>query len=241
MVTRSRKPSRTSCSYEQQIGFFFLRESSDLILPNFDLCSWTSAPSVRLSVDLQSEREIRCCHASLSGRWQGDMCSRPEWPPPPRASAHALLASPVASLRHGRRRELHLHQTPAALGRLPAVPFRVGQARYGRAAAPSPPSPRVPSSARLLDSFFLFGCPIPDYLAVPADSACPVVEVAEDDSVVCSLVAPPACGGGGEEVAWCEIKRNAGDASSATIRNLRCSIPACADCVDAVFVFLRIL
>ncbi|CAD6340892.1 unnamed protein product [Miscanthus lutarioriparius] len=58
-------------------------------------------------------------------------------------------------------------------------------------------------------------------LAVPADSACPVVEVAEDDSVVCSLVAPPACGGGGEEVAWCEIRRNAGDASSATIRNLR--------------------
>jgi len=76
---------------------------------------------------------------------------------------------------------------------------------------------------------------------VPADSACPVVEVAEDDSVVCSLVAPPACGGGGEEVAWCEIRRNAGDASSATIQNLRCSIPACADCVDAVFVFLRIL
>jgi len=89
--------------------------------------------------------------------------------------------------------------------------------------------------------FFWFGCPIRDYLAVPADSACPVVEVAEDDSVVCSLVAPPACGGGGEEVAWCEIRRNAGDASSATIRNLRCSIPACADCVDAVFVFLRIL
>ncbi|CAD6340755.1 unnamed protein product, partial [Miscanthus lutarioriparius] len=55
------------------------------------------------------------------------------------------------------------------------------------------------------------------------------------------LVAPPACGGGGEEVAWCEIRRNAGDASSATIRNLRCSIPACADCVDAVFVFLWIL
>ena len=138
------------------------------------------------------------------------MCSRPEWPPPPRASAHALLASPVASLRHGRRRVLHLHQTPAALGRLPAVPFRVGQARYGRAAAPSPPSPRVPSSARLLDSFFL--CVVVPFLslAVPADSACPVVEVAEDDSVVCSLVAPPACGGGGEEVAWCEIRRNAG-------------------------------
>ncbi|AQK58565.1 Putative RING zinc finger domain superfamily protein [Zea mays] len=52
---------------------------------------------------------------------------------------------------------------------------------------------------------------------VPADSACPTVEVAEDDSVVCSLVAPPC---GGEEVAWCEIRRNAGDASSATIRNL---------------------
>jgi len=64
-------------------------------------------------------------------------------------------------------------------------------------------------------------------LAVPTDSACPVVEVAEDDSVVCSLVAP-ACGGGGEEVAWCEIRRDAGDASSVTIRNLRCSIPACA-------------
>ncbi|CAN6380765.1 unnamed protein product [Urochloa humidicola] len=53
---------------------------------------------------------------------------------------------------------------------------------------------------------------------VPADPAYPEVEVAEDDAVVCSLVAPAS--GGGEEVAWCEIRRNGGDASSATIRNL---------------------
>jgi len=54
---------------------------------------------------------------------------------------------------------------------------------------------------------------------VPADPAYPEVEVAEDDAVVCSLVAAPAAAG--EEVAWCEIRRNGGDASSATIRNLR--------------------
>ncbi|CAO2143451.1 unnamed protein product [Urochloa humidicola] len=53
---------------------------------------------------------------------------------------------------------------------------------------------------------------------VPADPAFPEVEVAEEDAVVCSLVAPAAAGG--EEVAWCEIRRNGGDASSATIRNL---------------------
>ncbi|PUZ43910.1 hypothetical protein GQ55_8G044600 [Panicum hallii var. hallii] len=52
---------------------------------------------------------------------------------------------------------------------------------------------------------------------VPTDPSYPEVEVAEDDAVVCSLVAPAA---GGEEVAWCEIRRNGGDASSATIRNL---------------------
>ncbi|RLM58057.1 E3 ubiquitin-protein ligase CHFR [Panicum miliaceum] len=52
---------------------------------------------------------------------------------------------------------------------------------------------------------------------VPTDPAYPEVEVAEDDAVVCSLVAPAA---GGEEVAWCEIRRNGGDVSSATIRNL---------------------
>uniref|UniRef100_A0A0D9XPL7 E3 ubiquitin-protein ligase CHFR cysteine rich domain-containing protein n=1 Tax=Leersia perrieri TaxID=77586 RepID=A0A0D9XPL7_9ORYZ len=51
---------------------------------------------------------------------------------------------------------------------------------------------------------------------VPSDSAFPAVELAEEDAVVCSLVAPAA---GGEEVAWCEIRRG-GDASSATIRNL---------------------
>ncbi|XP_051179912.1 uncharacterized protein [Lolium perenne] len=51
---------------------------------------------------------------------------------------------------------------------------------------------------------------------VPADSAYPAVAVAEEDAVVCSLVAPAA---GGEELAWCEIRRG-GDASSATIRNL---------------------
>ncbi|XP_047087917.1 E3 ubiquitin-protein ligase CHFR-like [Lolium rigidum] len=51
---------------------------------------------------------------------------------------------------------------------------------------------------------------------VPADSAYPAVFVAEDDAVVCSLVAPAA---GGEELAWCEIRRG-GDGSSATIRNL---------------------
>ncbi|VAI03006.1 unnamed protein product [Triticum turgidum subsp. durum] len=51
---------------------------------------------------------------------------------------------------------------------------------------------------------------------VPADSAYPEVAVAEGDAVVCSLVAPAA---GGEELAWCEIRRG-GDASSATIRNL---------------------
>uniref|UniRef100_A0ACD5X3L6 Uncharacterized protein n=1 Tax=Avena sativa TaxID=4498 RepID=A0ACD5X3L6_AVESA len=51
---------------------------------------------------------------------------------------------------------------------------------------------------------------------VPADSAYPEVAVAEDDAVVCSLVTPAA---GGEELAWCEIRRG-GDASSATIRNL---------------------
>ncbi|TVT96816.1 hypothetical protein EJB05_57955 [Eragrostis curvula] len=50
---------------------------------------------------------------------------------------------------------------------------------------------------------------------VPADSAFPEVEVAEDDAVVCSLVTPT----GGEELAWCEIRRG-GDTSSATIRNL---------------------
>ena len=49
------------------------------------------------------------------------------------------------------------------------------------------------------------------------DSAYPEVAVAEEDAVVCSLVAPAA---GGEELAWCEIRRG-GDASSATIRNLR--------------------
>jgi hypothetical protein len=54
---------------------------------------------------------------------------------------------------------------------------------------------------------------------VPADSAYPEVAVAEDDAVVCSLVAPAA---GGEELAWCEIRRGGGGgASSATIRNLR--------------------
>ncbi|KAL6658446.1 hypothetical protein ACP70R_004032 [Stipagrostis hirtigluma subsp. patula] len=52
---------------------------------------------------------------------------------------------------------------------------------------------------------------------VPADSAFPEVEVAEDDAVVCSRVAAAA---GGEELAWCEIRRGGGDASSATIRNL---------------------
>ncbi|KAF8711122.1 hypothetical protein HU200_029129 [Digitaria exilis] len=52
---------------------------------------------------------------------------------------------------------------------------------------------------------------------VPSDPAFPEVEVAEDDAVVCSLVAPAAAG---EEVAWCEIRRNAGAPSSATIRNL---------------------
>jgi hypothetical protein len=52
---------------------------------------------------------------------------------------------------------------------------------------------------------------------VPADSAYPEVAVAEDDAVVCSMVAPAA---GGEELAWCEIRRGGG-ASSATIRNLR--------------------
>ncbi|KAM3311561.1 hypothetical protein ACQJBY_031914 [Aegilops geniculata] len=51
---------------------------------------------------------------------------------------------------------------------------------------------------------------------VPADSGYPEVAVAEGDAVVCSLVAPAA---GGEELAWCEIRRG-GDASSATIRNL---------------------
>ncbi|KAF0895781.1 hypothetical protein E2562_016514 [Oryza meyeriana var. granulata] len=50
---------------------------------------------------------------------------------------------------------------------------------------------------------------------VPADSAFPEVELAEDDAVVCSRVTPA----GGEEVAWCEIRRG-GDTSSATIRNL---------------------
>ncbi|WVZ53999.1 hypothetical protein U9M48_004874 [Paspalum notatum var. saurae] len=53
---------------------------------------------------------------------------------------------------------------------------------------------------------------------VPADSAYPEVEVAEDDAVVCSLVAP--ADGAGKEVAWCEIRRGGGDAPSATIRNL---------------------
>ncbi|CAL4989235.1 unnamed protein product [Urochloa decumbens] len=53
---------------------------------------------------------------------------------------------------------------------------------------------------------------------VPSDPAFPEVEVAENDAVVCSLVAPAATAG--EEVAWCEIRRNGGDASSATIRNL---------------------
>jgi hypothetical protein len=52
--------------------------------------------------------------------------------------------------------------------------------------------------------------------AVPSDSAFPEVGVAEDDAVVCSLVSPS----GGEELAWCEIRRG-GDASSATIQNLR--------------------
>jgi hypothetical protein len=51
---------------------------------------------------------------------------------------------------------------------------------------------------------------------VPSDSAFPEVEVAEDGAVVCSLVSPS----GGEELAWCEIRRG-GDASSATIQNLR--------------------
>ncbi|XP_015697789.1 E3 ubiquitin-protein ligase CHFR isoform X4 [Oryza brachyantha] len=50
---------------------------------------------------------------------------------------------------------------------------------------------------------------------VPADSAFPEVELDEEDPVVCSRVTPA----GGEEVAWCEIRRGA-DASSATIRNL---------------------
>ncbi|KAK3118123.1 hypothetical protein QOZ80_9BG0694570 [Eleusine coracana subsp. coracana] len=50
---------------------------------------------------------------------------------------------------------------------------------------------------------------------VPADSAFPEVEVAENDAVVCSLTSPH----GEEELAWCEIRRG-GDASSATIRNL---------------------
>ncbi|KAL6870784.1 hypothetical protein ACP4OV_014632 [Aristida adscensionis] len=53
---------------------------------------------------------------------------------------------------------------------------------------------------------------------VPADSAYPELEVAEDDAVVCSRVAA-AGDGDGEEVAWCEIRRG-GDGSSATIRNL---------------------
>uniref|UniRef100_A0A0E0BFY7 E3 ubiquitin-protein ligase CHFR cysteine rich domain-containing protein n=1 Tax=Oryza glumipatula TaxID=40148 RepID=A0A0E0BFY7_9ORYZ len=55
---------------------------------------------------------------------------------------------------------------------------------------------------------------------VPSDSAFPEVELAEDDAVVCSRVTPD---GGGEVVAWCEIRRGGGDgdASSATIRNLR--------------------
>uniref|UniRef100_A0A0E0BFY9 E3 ubiquitin-protein ligase CHFR cysteine rich domain-containing protein n=1 Tax=Oryza glumipatula TaxID=40148 RepID=A0A0E0BFY9_9ORYZ len=54
---------------------------------------------------------------------------------------------------------------------------------------------------------------------VPSDSAFPEVELAEDDAVVCSRVTPD---GGGEVVAWCEIRRGGGDgdASSATIRNL---------------------
>ncbi|GJN07267.1 hypothetical protein PR202_ga25086 [Eleusine coracana subsp. coracana] len=51
--------------------------------------------------------------------------------------------------------------------------------------------------------------------SVPADSAFPEVEVAENDAVVCSLMSPD----GEEELAWCEIRRG-GDASSATIRNL---------------------
>jgi E3 ubiquitin-protein ligase CHFR len=56
----------------------------------------------------------------------------------------------------------------------------------------------------------------PSFPAVPADSAFPEVEVAEDDAVVCSLMSPSS----GEELAWCEIRRG-GDASSTTIRNLR--------------------
>jgi len=68
----------------------------------------------------------------------------------------------------------------------------------------------------LLGSFLRVPAPIS--FAVPADPAYPEVEVAEDDAVVCSLVAPAA---GGEEVAWCKIRCDAGDASSASIRNLR--------------------
>lgn len=75
---------------------------------------------------------------------------------------------------------------------------------------------RVPSPARFLDSSVLFSWARPPFPAVPADSAFPEVEIAEDDAVVCSLVSPT----GGEELAWCEIRRG-GDASSATIRNLR--------------------
>jgi hypothetical protein len=65
---------------------------------------------------------------------------------------------------------------------------------------PSPPVPGASAWAKL----------------VPFDSAFPEVEVVEDGAVVCSLVSPS----GGEEFAWCKIRRG-GDASSATIWNLR--------------------
>uniref|UniRef100_A0A453HHW8 Uncharacterized protein n=1 Tax=Aegilops tauschii subsp. strangulata TaxID=200361 RepID=A0A453HHW8_AEGTS len=68
----------------------------------------------------------------------------------------------------------------------------------------------VPSTARFLILSDFLVRPVHSF-PVPADSAYPEVAVAEGDAVVCSLVAPAA---GGEELAWCEIRRG-GDASSA--------------------------
>ncbi|KAL5203603.1 hypothetical protein ABZP36_008474 [Zizania latifolia] len=62
---------------------------------------------------------------------------------------------------------------------------------------------------------------------LPADSAFPEVELAEDDAVICSRVTPT----GGGKVAWCEIRRGS-DASSATIWNLS---------LDAIIVDGRVI
>lgn len=139
------------------------------------------------------------------------------------ASLHARhllpFPSPPAPSPHGLRRVLQLQSFRGYPGRR----RRLGEARY-RSCSTQPilygsffSSPWVPSTARFLILSDFLVRPVHSF-PVPADSAHPEVAVAEDDAVVCSLVAPAAAGG--EELAWCEIRRG-GDASSATIRNLR--------------------